>query len=275
MSIYILLFLCFLVYINLVYIEKPELENIKKYTNKNYKLILSYSSSYFETNILSYMYEILELSKDLPNINISIKLYWFKISDKLDFNKLEKFVKKATDYKINILFSSMLKKDRKLEIDTYIKLLNKGYKNIFITIATYHNDVNKIIDYILKNNGNIRLVKGWWNDGNINNWDKVTEKYFDNAIKLIKSKRKHILATHDFKLIKKLLDKNLNLDNIEFSFFYFNKKYVNHNLKIIPYKFNNISYYKPFKPNIFTILYNLNNGNFFKNFNLIYKAVVF
>ena len=151
-------------------------------------------------------------------------------------------------------------------------LLNKGYKNIFITLATYHKDIDESVDLILKNNGQIRLVKGWWYDGDIKNWDKVTEKYYSNAKKLIDDKKNHILATHDFNIIKKLFDEYKKLDHIEFSFFMFNKKFVERQIKLLPYKIKKKSLYKMYGSNILNLPLTIFYSNFYKNSELFVKS---
>ena len=103
-----------------------------------------------------------------------------------------------------------------------------------ITIACYHHGASDYVDMILRAKGHIRLVKGYYNDGQIKNWSTVTEKYFENAKKIIKSPDYHQLATHDFMNILEPLNriKRLNtMYNIEFGFFINASKHVENECK--------------------------------------------
>ena len=255
--------------------QTPTKINIKKLINNNndYVLVLSTLPYYYEFNDdkITSIYHYINLLTDVERKDdyISIKLLWFKENDSINLKKLEKIISYANDKNIKVGISSYLKRYKSEEINTYLTLLNKGYKNIFITLATYHKDIDKSVDFILKNNGTIRLVKGWWNDGDIKNWDKVTEKYYENAKKLVKSRNNHILATHDFTIIKKLFDEYKEINHIEFSFFMFNSKFVKEKIKSFPYKIKKKSFYKVYGNKLLNLPLTIFYSNFFKNINFI------
>lgn len=244
--------------------------------NDKYALVLSSLPYYYEFNDdkISSLYHYINLISNSGRKDdyITIKLLWFKNNNSINLNKLEKLISYANDRNIKVGISSYLKKYKSEEINTYLRVLNKGYKNIFITLATYHKDIDESVDLILKNNGQIRLVKGWWYDGDIKNWDKVTEKYYSNAKKLIDDKKNHILATHDFNIIKKLFDEYKKLDHIEFSFFMFNKKFVERQIKLLPYKIKKKSLYKMYGSNILNLPLTIFYSNFYKNSELFVKS---
>jgi len=102
-----------------------------------------------------------------------------------------------------VWISCVLKDDLNIEYNTYLKFLNKNYKNVGLTLASYNSSINIKVDNILKLKGHIRLVKGYYY-GDINDYKMITNLYYLNAIKLIESKNFHTLAIHDFELLNKL-----------------------------------------------------------------------
>lgn len=208
---------------------------------------------------------------------ISIKLlFFYNENNELDFYKLEQFVKYASKYNIMIGIASMHKIDKEVELATFIKLKELGYNNIFITLATYHSDVNKSVDKILKIGGSIRLVKGWYFDGDIKNWSDVTNNYLENAKKLASDKNFHIFATHDFDILNELykLDEK-NMENKEISCFKFNQEYIESQINKFPYKIKNISLYKPYGNVCLSGIFYLSNIDIFSlTRNFIYKGII-
>lgn len=270
---YLILIIIIILFSN-QYPTKKSFKNLIK-NNDNYSLVLSSLPYYYEFNDdkISSMYHYINLIADNGRKDdyISIKLLWFKDNNSINLSKLEKLIRYANEKNIKVGISSYLKKYKEEEINTYLRLLNEGYKNIFITLATYHKDIDKSVDLILKNNGTIRLVKGWWNDGDIKNWDKVTDKYYENAKKLVKSRNNHILATHDFTIIKKLFDEYKEINHIEFSFFMFNSKFVKEKIRLFPYKIKKKSFYKVYGNKLLNLPLTIFYSNFYKNTNLFIK----
>ena len=122
---------------------------------------------------------------------------------------------------IFVWISSFHYKNVREECSTYIHLLERGIKNVGIT-ACYHRTASEYVDLILRKNGHIRLVKGYYNDGQIRDWTQVTQNYLENAKKIIKNPYYHQLATHDFKNVLKPLNEIKKLENLvnkEFGFF--------------------------------------------------------
>lgn len=152
----------------------------------------------------------------------------------------------------------MYKTSNQEELDTYLKLLHLGYTNIFITLQTYHKDVFQKVKLILKNGGHIRLVKGWYKDGDVKNWNQVTENYYQIARLLVEDNHFHLLATHDFNLLKKLYDEyGSRMNKMEIIFFSFSKGFVESKMKYFPYQIINKSFYKPYGRKCLSLLYNL------------------
>lgn len=202
---------------------------------------------------------------------ISIKLDFFKKNGILDFNKLKNFVEYANTFNIMVGFSSMGRDDRIDELNTYLKLLNYGYNNLFITLATYHSDIDLRVDTVLKHNGTIRLVKGWYKDGDVHNWDSVSENYLRNAKKMVKSGKFHMLATHDFDILKNLYDiYGYKMDIIEIIFFRFNKDFITREIDTFPYVIRNKSFYKPYGKICMSFLYSLKKMDIWREINRRY-----
>jgi len=189
---------------------------------------------------------------------ISIKLDFFKKNGILDFDKLKNFVEYANTFNIMVGFSSMGRDDRIDELNTYLKLTHHGYNNLFITLATYHSDIDQRVDTVLKHNGTIRLVKGWYKDGDVRDWHTVSENYLRNAKKMVKSGKFHMLATHDFDILKNLYDMfGDKMNIIEIIFFRFNKEFITGQIATFPYVIRNKSFYKPYGKMSLSFLYSL------------------
>jgi hypothetical protein len=253
---------------------------IGKDNNYNYTIgpLPYYNSKYYEDETKRFFkfIDILDKLKHVEYTNLnryeqnkmSIKIDFFKRNNELNFNLLEKFVKYSNSKNIMVGFAAMTNKDKDEELDTYIRLIKLGYKNIFITLATYRSDINERVDYVLKHNGTVRLVKGWYKDGDIKSWKKVSELYFENARKLIETNNYHILATHDFNILKKLYDiyGEKQMNKIEIIFFSFSKKFVTKKIKNFPYKIQNKSFYKPYGKVCLSFLYTLKNMSIWRDF---------
>ncbi len=174
-----------------------------------------------------------EKYKDIDNIfkrgKVSVKISQFGNTDEEKLNNLTEFVNYAKSKNIFVWISGFHYKNVKEECYTYLYLKERGYDNLGITIACYHNTATSYVDLILNRGGHIRLVKGYYNDGQIRDWKKVTQNYLENAKKIIKDYKYHQIATHDFENVLSHLNnikKLENLDNIEFGFFINAEKHI-------------------------------------------------
>ena len=251
------------------------LDVMKNEPNYNFSIgALPYNASWkvskFEVERLYLIVDFINKHKKLEYTNnnrqkqnkMTIKLLFFKKNGVIDFNSVEQVVKYANKHNILVGIASFLKNNKKEEMEIYLKLLKLGYKNIFITLASYHEDIDESVDLILKNDGIIRLVKGWYNDGDIKDWNIVTKNYLRNAKKLVESNKFHILATHDFKILKKLYNNYGNkMDNIEVAFFYFNKGFVKKQLEKFPYIIKYKQFYKPYGNKCKSLFFNIRYSN--------------
>jgi len=247
-------------------------QDIKNHPNFNYTIgpLPYYNKKYYKAEIQRFynFVDILnKIKKTHYNHNnrylqnkISIKLDFFKQNDILNFDDLKKYVEYANNYDIMVGISSMKRDDRYDELNTYLKLLRLGYKNIFITLATYHSDIDERVATVLNEGGVVRLVKGWYKDGDVKNWNEVTFNYLRNAKKLVESGTFHILATHDFDILLELYKQYMDkMDNIEIIFFKFSLNFVQKKLKEFPYKIKNKSLYKPYGKICLSFFYSLKN----------------
>ncbi len=168
---------------------------------------------------------------------ISLKLIFY--TDKkgrILMKELMSFLKYAKERNIFVYIDSKYREDKNLEIQTYLELFKKT-DNIGITLATYHNTIDKSVDKVLARGGHIRLVKGYYNDYSVKDWEVVGKNYIRNAIKLIKSGNFHTLATHDFEILDIIFkDYSGKMKNIELMFFWFARKHVYENLETFKYK---------------------------------------
>lgn len=267
-------------------------KQIKRYlikdTNFNYTIgPLPYNNTKYYKNETERFFKFIDILDKLKHIEyrnnnryqqnkMSIKLEFFKRNNNLDFNLLEKFVKYANSKNIMVGLAAMHDRDKDEELETYIKLIKRGNNNIFITLATYRSDVSERVDYVLKNGGVVRLVKGWYNDGDVKSWETVTRLYYENAKKLVETNNYHILATHDFNILKKLYDKygESRMNNIEIIFFSFSKRFVTKKIKEFPYEINNKSFYKPYGKVCLSFFYAIKNMDIWRDFQRRYLGKV-
>ena len=137
----------------------------------------------------------------------------------------------------------MAKEENLEEHQVYLELF-KTHSNIGSTIQCYQPTVDEYVDKVLEENGHIRLVKGFFNDGELS-MDVTTCKYISNAEKLLESGGFHQIATHDFTILEHLYSK-YNMDTVQIAFFGFVKSHVYRNLKSFPYTVKNKMIYYPF-----------------------------
>lgn len=249
---------------------KTIVKEIHDHPHFNYTIgPLPYNNDWHNNSEIERFYKFVDVLNKVKKVNytdenryqqnkISIKLDFFKKNGSLDFKELVNFIEYAHRYNIMVGFSSMGRGDRSDELETYLNLLKKGYSNLFITLATYHSDIDQRVDTVLKYNGTIRLVKGWYKDGDVTDWNTVTANYLHNAKKLVESARFHMLATHDFDILKKLYDiYGQKMDGIEILFFKFNKDFISKKIETFPYVIKNKSFYKPYGRVCLSFLYSL------------------
>ena len=114
------------------------------------------------------------------NSKISIKIRQLAKTEKEQQNILENIIDYANKKNVFVWLSCVLFDDLDNEYNTYLKFLNKNYKNIGLTLATYNSSVNDKIDNILSLDGNIRLVKGYYY-GDINDYNKINNLFYLSA----------------------------------------------------------------------------------------------
>jgi hypothetical protein len=263
-----LLFLCYFI----KFISKKNIlesksvqYKINKITKNNFIFSISLLP-YFNKNNIDYfefykMIDFVSNNKDnyeniYKNSKISIKIRQLAKTQEEQQVILENIIEYANKKDVFVWISCVLKDDLNIEYNTYLKFLNKNYKNVGLTLATYNSSINSKVDNILKLKGHIRLVKGYYY-GDINDYKMITNLYYLNAKKLVESKNFHTLATHDFELLNKLKKEyNSDFNNIELAFFYI---YFNNVIKNISHFENIKSFYIPygslFKYLIHNILY--------------------
>ena len=268
MYIDIIIFLFIIIILNKkeVFESKTLQYKIKKITDSGYIFSISLLP-YFNKDNNDYLefYKMIDYISSNKNIyknnKISIKIRQLAKNEKDQQDILENIIKYANKNNVFVWISSVLKDDLDIEYNTYLKLLNKKYKNIGLTLATYNYSINNKVDNILNLNGHIRLVKGYYY-GDINSHKISTDLYYLNAKKLIKSKNFHTLATHDFKLLKKLKNEyNNDFNNIELAFFYTHFYNVIKNVK----DFKNIkSFYIPYGSLLKYLIHNIQYINLYQ-----------
>ena len=205
----------------------------------NYAITLGYLPDFYSKTDYYEFYKMIDLLSPLNNGGLflpqtnKISLKTKQLGDTRE-KQIENFINiinYANKNNVFVWISATTADNLDDEYLFYTLARNKGYQNIGLTLATYHSDVSIRVDSILKQNGHIRLVKGYYYGDLSNNWQEVGKLFEENAEKLAKTGNYHCIATQDFDILSSLVDKNLNLNNIEFSFFESAKNYVNYQIQ--------------------------------------------
>lgn len=194
-------------------------------------------------NTLDYLESINDPNLSIfKNNKLSLKLNQLGKTYEESLTNFETILNYARQKNILVWISAHMRTDLENEMNTYLSMREKSYTNIGLTLATYHNNINESIDKVLNLNGHVRLVKGYYNDGQIKDYEKINANYLYNAERLIKTNYYHQLATHDFNNIINLLYFKYELQNnniLEFGFFYNALGHVRYQIKIKNLKLNN------------------------------------
>jgi proline dehydrogenase len=183
-----------------------------KYANeKGMGVILNYLGEdikdvdQIKRNLKEYIALLKFIKKYNLDSSISIKLtqLGLYINEKICEDNLNILLKEAKKYNIKVWLDMESSRYTSKTIEIYLKSLD-DYKNLGIAIQAYLkrslNDVNKILKY----GGEIRLVKGAYNEPSSVAYKKKSEinKNFLKLMEIIfKNSNKFTIATHDEKLI--------------------------------------------------------------------------
>jgi proline dehydrogenase len=158
-----------------------------------------------ERNLKEYIALLKFIKKYNLDSSISIKLtqLGLYINEKICEDKLSILLKEAKKYNIKVWLDMESSRYTSKTIEIYLKSLDV-YKNLGIAIQAYLkrsiSDVNKILKY----EGEIRLVKGAYNEPESIAYKKKSEinKNFLKLMEILyKNSNKFTIATHDEKLI--------------------------------------------------------------------------
>lgn len=166
----------------------------------------------------------IELARKNLGTKVSIRLEQLGNDSCTRFYNIQMLVDKAYRNNVFIWLSCGHKHMVKEELDTYMILINK-YDNLGITLACYRKNIDFYIQKVLSIKGKIRLVKGFYRDGELS-WEDTSQKYLENSIRLLNSGYSgHELSGHDFKILKKIIN-HPNIYLITFGFYFWNRKYA-------------------------------------------------
>jgi len=170
----------------------------------------------------------------LQKNKVSIKIRQLGKNLSTQIKRMEKIIAYANKKNIFIWIASVFKKDVEMEFEEYKKIFKK-YKNVGLTIAAANYGAMERVKEIINMGGFVRLVKGHYK-ADIKNWNKVGDIYEEIANFMVDSGKYNCLATHDFKILKKIKEKYPNrFKNIEIAFYYgaYNYVYKKDNIDII------------------------------------------
>ena len=249
--------LLLIVFLILFYLWETDYNNrMEKATSLEYSVTLSYLPNFnSKEDYKNYFYLIDVISpqnrlKNLPqSYKISLKIRQLGMTPLQQITNFMKILEYAREKNVFIWISTTIPEDIEDEYKFYQTAINNGFTNIGLTVATNHQNSSKTIDSILQNRGHIRLVKGYYHNDEMQNWNQVTEIYNKNAEKLLQSDNYHVIATHDFDILDLLYKKYGNShvwEKIEFGFFYSSLNFIQNQNEIYKIQFPNKSLYIPY-----------------------------
>ena len=166
----------------------------------------------------------------------------------VDMDRLHAFLDRAADRGVFVWISAMTRGDNAVERAVYSRLLSRyGPHRVGLTIQCYHDTADATVDAILRQNGTVRLVKGFYNDGTLS-WAEATRSLERNARKLIAHESAlHQLATHDFDLLERLGREGgpATWTKVQVAFFWFARHHVFHRLARFPHRLPYAAFYFP------------------------------
>lgn len=250
-------YIIFIIICALFYLWETDYNNrMEKAEKQRYSVTLSYLPNFNSKEDYKNYFGLVDVLAP-KNVGKSLS-ETFKISMKirqlgvLPLQQLNNFLDILDYANLNNVFiwiSATIPEDAKHELLFYNEAIKKGYKNIGITIATNHINANEIVDNIITQNGHVRLVKGYYYSDEVTDWNKVTEIFKENAVKLLKSNNFHVIATHDFEILSELYENfgsSPGWKKTEFGFFYSSLNYIKSQNETYKISFPNKSLYIPY-----------------------------
>ena len=164
-----------------------------------------------------------EISLNGLNSDLTVKLQQFGIlkDPQLTLSALEILAQRAKARK-NFIWIDM---ERSHTVEDTIKIfeqLHDEFGNVGICLQAYLQRTREDLARVLERQAPVRLVKGFYNDGDITDWGEVTDNYRSLMYELLSSKSKRpCIATHDLELIGEAKHeiKQEKVENAELQFF--------------------------------------------------------
>jgi cell division protein FtsI/penicillin-binding protein 2 len=223
---FILLFIFILICLFIIsyYIDFNRIEENLKYAKKRgYMSTINFINGYSNNSVV-YSFQNVDLASKYPNARVSVRIEDIGNTVCKRFINLEKIISYAHQKGVFIWISSGHLNMRDEELNAYMYMHSK-YNNVGLTIACYHPNSELYVKKVLALRGKIRLVKGYYTDGTLSNKETI-DKYIYCALLLLESGYDgHEFASHDFKVLDKVLDHH-NIYNITIGIYFLNKKYV-------------------------------------------------
>lgn len=219
--------------------------------DKGYNVTVSLLPDYGSKDDYLNYFKLIDELHTIPGSKISVKIRQLGVSPENQLENFIKIIRYAQERNVFVWISCTKIEDAKDEMMFYEEGLNKGFRNLGLTLATNNPDVNENVDHILDKGGHIRLVKGYYYTPLTNNWDEVSRLFTFNADKLLSSGGYHVIATHDFDILNKLYEKygeTSSWHKVEFGFFYSALNFVTYMIKKTGIELPNKSLYIPYGP---------------------------
>ena len=149
-----------------------------------------------------------EISRNKLDSDLTVKLQQFGIfkDPRLTLDALEILAEQAKAHN-NFIWIDM---ERSHTVEDTIKIfeqLDDEFGNVGICLQAYLRRSRDDLDRILERQAPVRLVKGFYNDSDIRNWQKVTDNYRSLMHELLSKSDRPCIATHDLDLVKEAIQR--------------------------------------------------------------------
>ena len=179
--------------------------DLKNISNSVYTYHMNVYDTY-EKAISEYFELIDDIYKRNKNESISLKIQQFGSSYIEQVNNTKKVCSYSDSLYIPCIISAYTENYKDDEFSAFIDII-PYMKNKLLglcIVVDYNNQtyVNKRIDYVIKYEGFVRLVKGAWYQSSTQyiasyRWKRLSDEYINMAKKLIDTDTRHLLASHD------------------------------------------------------------------------------
>lgn len=165
--------------------------------------------------------KVIKAKKLRSDLTLKVHQFGWYLDPVLSAKCIERIVARAEKAGIFVWVDMELAPTIDWTLDLFYSL-KKKHKNVGVCLQAYHRRTEKDLYHLLAKKSAVRLVKGFYKDGDFDNWNQVTANYRKLMKPLLLHSPKPAIATHDIALLdeaKRIITKH-KLKNAELQFFY-------------------------------------------------------